>query len=175
MSSLTERRSHKRVNLSTLTNATCAPAPAEPALTRPAEVVIGRIVDVGADGAPIVDFPENPTGHPILALATARYDPGSAGPDVALMFVAGDLTRPLVIGIVRHPNHADVPSQCTAASEPNKPPECVTFSATKEIVFQCGRASIVLTQAGKLLLRGAYLSLHSTGMHRISGASVHIN
>jgi hypothetical protein len=91
------------------------------------------------------------------------------------MFVSGDLARPLVIGLVRHPNQADAPSKCSALSEPDEPPDCVTFSAAREIVFQCGRARIVLTKAGKLLLCGAYLSLHSTGMQRITGASVHIN
>ena len=48
-------------------------------------------------------------------------------------------------------------------------------TASREIVLQCGRASIVLTRAGKVLVRGAYLSLRSSGMHRITGASVQIN
>src|SRR5215831_16475267 len=130
--------------------------------THPAEVVIGRIVDIRPDGAPIVDYPENPAGKPIPAMATARYDLEAAGRDVALMFISGDPSRPLAIGVVAQPGGKDAFDASTAVAEP-------------EIVLQCGRASIVLTRAGKVLLRGAYLSLRSTGMQRITGASVHIN
>ena len=42
-------------------------------------------------------------------------------------------------------------------------------------MLQCGRASLVLTRAGKVLVRGAYVSLRSSGMQRITGASVQIN
>jgi hypothetical protein len=55
------------------------------------------------------------------------------------------------------------------------PEERLTFTAAREIVLQCGRASIVLTRAGKVLVRGAYVSLRSSGMQRITGASVQIN
>src|SRR5215467_674447 len=142
---------------------------------RPTEVVIGRIVGIGTNGAPIVDFPENPAGKPVPAMATARYDHGSAGREVALMFISGDPARPLAIGVVAPPNRKDAVDANPAAAEPDRPPECLTLAATREIVLQCGRASIVLTRAGKVLLRGAYLSLRSTGMQRITGASVHIN
>ena len=40
----------------------------------PAEVVVGTLVAVGEDGAPLVDFPGNPAGAPVRAMATARYD-----------------------------------------------------------------------------------------------------
>ncbi|HEY2617674.1 MAG TPA: DUF6484 domain-containing protein, partial [Acetobacteraceae bacterium] len=60
-----------------------ASAPSE----RPAEVVIGRFVGLGDDGAPLVDFPGNPAGAPRPALATARYDDVATGGSVALMFL----------------------------------------------------------------------------------------
>jgi hypothetical protein len=167
MSSLKARKSSK-------TEAVNALAP--PALAmRPAEVVIGRISGIGADGAPIVDFPENPAGEPVPAMATARYDLGSMGRDVALMFISGDPARPLAIGVVAHSSRKDAVDASATAAEPDEPPERLTLAATREIVLQCGRASIVLTRAGKVLLRGAYLSLRSSGMQRITGASVHIN
>jgi len=49
------------------------------------------------------------------------------------------------------------------------------LKAKQEIVLECGRASITLTSAGKVLIRGAYLSSRSSGVHRIKGASVEIN
>ncbi|MEW5071937.1 hypothetical protein AB1P14_09365, partial [Pseudomonas aeruginosa] len=38
-----------------------------------------------------------------------------------------------------------------------------------------GKASITLTRAGKVIIRGAYLSSRSTGVNRIKGGSVQIN
>jgi hypothetical protein len=129
--------------------------------TRPADVVIGTLVGVGDDGAPLVDYPGNPAGDPVLALATARYDEAVPGSAVALMFLEGDRAQPLAIGVI--------PDQATA------PVERLTFTAAHEIALKCGRASIVLTRAGKVLIQGAYLSLRSSGMQRITGASVQIN
>jgi hypothetical protein len=167
MSSLKDKKSSKTEPVNALVPAALA--------MRPAEVVIGRIVGIAADGAPLVDFPENPAGEPVLAMATARYDHESSGQEVALMFISGDPARPLAIGVVASPNRKDAVDANPAAAEPDRPPECLTLAATREIVLQCGRASIVLTRAGKVLVRGAYLSLRSTGMQRITGASVHIN
>jgi Domain of unknown function (DUF6484) len=132
----------------------------------PADVVIGRLVGVGDDGAPLVDFAGNPAGAPVPAMATARYGEVVPGSAVALMFLDGDRARPLAIGVV-----ADQTEEVLVVA----PEERLTFTAEREIVLQCGRASIVLTRAGKVLLRGAYLSLRSSGMQRITGAAVHIN
>jgi len=138
---------------------------------QPAEVVIGRVVGIAGDGAPLVDFPANPAGVPVPALATARYDLVQTDAPVALMFIAGDRARPLAIGLIAQPDNAVT----DAGSIAPQPEERLILTATREIVLQCGRASLVLTRAGKVLVRGAYVSLRSSGMQRITGASVHIN
>lgn len=51
----------------------------------------------------------------------------------------------------------------------------VIFDAKDEIVLRCGKASITLTRAGKILIRGAYLLNRSSGVNRIKGGSVQIN
>jgi len=130
----------------------------------PAEVVVGTLVAVGEDGAPVVDFPGNPAGTPVPAMATARYGGTSPGSAVALMFIEGDRLRPLALGTIAHAEAVRATME-----------ERLTLSAAREIVLQCGRASIVLTRAGKVLVRGAYVSLRSSGMQRITGASVQIN
>src|SRR5215467_11855412 len=99
--------------------------------THPAEVVIGRIVGIKADGAPLVDFPENPAGKPVPAMATARYDREAAGRDVALMFISGDPFRPLAIGVVAHPPGKNAFDSSTAVVEPHKTPECLTLAAKR--------------------------------------------
>jgi hypothetical protein len=51
----------------------------------------------------------------------------------------------------------------------------VVLDAEQEIVLRCGKASITLTRAGKVLIRGAYLLSRSSGVNRIKGGSVQIN
>ena len=51
----------------------------------------------------------------------------------------------------------------------------ITFDAREEIVLKCGDASITLTKAGKVLIKGAYVSSRSSGANRIKGGTVTIN
>ncbi|MDX2148819.1 MAG: hypothetical protein SFZ23_14995 [Planctomycetota bacterium] len=53
--------------------------------------------------------------------------------------------------------------------------ERVSLTARNEISIRCGRASITLTRAGKVLIKGAYVLSRSTGANRIKGGSVQIN
>jgi uncharacterized protein (DUF2345 family) len=48
-------------------------------------------------------------------------------------------------------------------------------SAKEQIILKCGKASITLTAAGKVLIQGAYVSHRSSGVMRIKGGSVQIN
>jgi hypothetical protein len=167
MSSLRDKRSAR-------TKQVAVPHPSA-ATARPAEVEIGRIVGVACGGVPIVDFPANPAGRPVTALATAGYGGVPCGATVALMFVSGDRTQPLAIGLIAQPDAADAAEACEPAQKAPAPVERMRLVAEQEIVLQCGRASIVLTRAGKVLLRGAYVSSRASGLQRIMGASVQIN
>lgn len=53
--------------------------------------------------------------------------------------------------------------------------ERLVLKAGREIVLQCGKASITLTSAGKVIIRGAYVLSRSSGVNRIVGGSVQIN
>jgi hypothetical protein len=100
------------------------------------------------------------------------------------MFEAGDPLKPVILGALQ-PKPANAPiasdnqgshSQPTDnAFEVKTEGDRILLSAKSEIVFNCGKASIVLTKAGKILLRGAYLLARSSGVNRIKGASVQIN
>jgi Domain of unknown function (DUF6484) len=142
-------------------------------VAKPADVTIGRVVSVTKHGAPVVEFPGCPGGRPMTAQATAPFDLVPPGSVVALMFLGGDKARPLALGVISEPE----PGAEVAQPEPAEPQpeETLTLTAKREIVLRCGRASLVLTRAGKVLVRGAYVSLRSSGMQRIIGASVQIN
>lgn len=158
------------------------------------EVVLGTLVRLDEAGAPLVSWPGSPGEEPVPALSTAAYTAEDAGRIAALLFAGGDPARPLIVGLVREPmdavfeateqGAADTPEEAddSAAEEAETRPfearvdgDRVVISAEKEIVLQCGKASITLTRAGKILLRGAYLLSRSSGVNRIKGGSVQIN
>lgn len=147
-----------------------APAPAREAPRWP-EVVIGILDGFDAEGRPLVDYPGNAAAAPLPALTTALYGADAIGRQVALLFADGDGARPVIVGLVRPPGEP-APGGARLAEVDG---ERLVLRAKQEIVLECGQASITLTRAGKVLIRGAYLSSRSSGANRIKGASVDIN
>ncbi|WP_335944809.1 DUF6484 domain-containing protein [Pseudomonas sp. G166] len=132
-------------------------------------VVIGVLLDVPGADAPVVAFPGCPGETGLVARTTTPLAREDIGAQVALMFEAGDLTRPLVIGRIQR-----LPQTATPAVT-HLDGERLEFTAEREIVLRCGKASITLTREGKVLIRGTYLSNRSSGVNRIKGGSVQIN
>jgi hypothetical protein len=152
--------------------------------------VIGTVVGIDEGGRPLVDFPGNSAAQPLPACSTVVLSETALARQVAIVFEAGDPGKPIVLGLLQEPQ----PTAAGAASEPTTekpqqptaaekgPPlvaqldgQRVVLNAGQEIVLQCGQASITLTRAGKVLIRGAYLLSRSSGVNRIKGGSVQIN
>lgn len=53
--------------------------------------------------------------------------------------------------------------------------DALHFNGSREIRLECGEASISLTRAGKIIIKGAEIVTRSTGSNRIKGVSVEIN
>ena len=142
-------------------------------------VVIGKVVTCDASGAVTVDYSDNPADRPQFAASIASISADDIGKDVALMFEAGNPLRPVIMGRL----------QRSARQEEKKSAEVIsaevmnvqldgkrlTFTGEQEIILRCGEASITLTRAGKVIIRGEYLLSRSTGTNRIKGGSVQIN
>jgi hypothetical protein len=142
--------------------------------------VIGHVVSASAASIPLVDFPGNASPRPIPARSLIELREPHEGREVALAFEGGDPSKPIVLGFLQHPATAPAPAPGLPAAEENPvraevDGERVILTAEREIVLRCGKASITLTRAGKILLRGAYLSSRSSGVNRIKGGSVQIN
>jgi hypothetical protein len=143
------------------------------------EIVIGTLFSV-RDGQPTVDFSGNPNSHPIPAIATCHLDAMHIGRQIALLFVQRDMARPIVIGVVRNgatrqhstvvvPQYASSPMKL--ASNNNN----VVIKGTGKMVFQCGQASLSLTEQGRIIMRGTHIASYSDGVNRIRGAMVEVN
>ena len=146
-----------------------------------AAVALGTLAGIDAAGGVLVDHPGNPTGRPLVALATVALGAAAVGRAVALLFIDGDPARPLIVGLIQGPADGNLEIRAAPAEDRETPLEArvdgerVVISADKEIVLTCGKASITLTRAGKVLIRGAYLLNRSSGVNRIKGGSVQIN
>lgn len=137
-------------------------------------VVIGVLLDVPQAASPVVAFPGCPSDTGIAASTTTALSREDIGCQVALMFVAGDPAQPLVIGRIQRLAQTSAASPAPLAVA-HLDGERLEFSAEREIVLRCGKASITLTREGKVLIRGAYLSSRSSGVNRLRGGSVQIN
>lgn len=137
-------------------------------------VVIGLLVGYNDDQVPLVAFPGNPDEKAIQARSTVPLTDDHVGQEVALLFEAGDPRRPILIGPIQRPvktPEGGVSDPATAEIDGER----IVLAAKQEIVLKCGKASITLTRAGKVLIRGAYLLNRSSGVNRIKGGSVQIN
>ncbi|XXT74301.1 DUF6484 domain-containing protein [Sorangium sp. So ce726] len=139
-------------------------------------VVVGRIVGFGENGEPLVEAAVLGDGARggIPARAMTALGPEDEGREVALLFEGGRRDRPVVMGRM-HVAGESASAVERAGATATADGERLVFTAEKEIVLQCGKASITLTRAGKILIRGAYLLTRSSGVNRIQGGSVQIN
>jgi hypothetical protein len=137
-------------------------------------VVIGILVGMDPEGNPRVVFPGNPQEDAVSARSTLSFLPQDLGREVALLFENGDPQHPLIIGRLQHPRTVN-PATSQVEAEADLDGERLVLSAQREIVFKCGKSSITLTRAGKIILRGASILSRSSGLNRIKGGSVQIN
>lgn len=131
-------------------------------------LLIGKLTGANESGEPQVDFPGSPCSRPQSARSMAAWTPSDLGREVVLMFEGGNAHRPVMLGFLQRP-HVQPRVQA------EKDGERLVLTAEKEIVLRCGEASITLTRAGKVLIRGTYLLSRSSGVNRIKGGSVQIN
>lgn len=141
-------------------------------------VTIGRLVAADPERGPVVDFAMNHSGAGVVARTIVALRQEQVGSELALVFEDGEWTRPIIVGVMQEWN-APVTQRLgsiePAMIEVKHDEDSLVLTAAKEITLQCGKASITLTSAGKLLLRGAYLLSRSSGVNRIKGGSVQIN
>ena len=154
----------------------------------PGEIIIGTIVSIDDAGKPLVNFLQNPSSTPVVAMSTSVLTKQHVSRQAALLFNQGDLSQPIIMGLIHSPLEAllenvgqeedtqkvELAGQLNLA-DVNVEGKKMTFEAQDEMVFKCGESSITLTKAGKVLIRGKYLLNRSSGVNRIMGGSVQVN
>ena len=138
-------------------------------------VMVGEVLAIVDESRmPLVRF-DGPQGQ-VCEKARSTIDLHGAhiGRGVVLVFEQGDARRPIVIGLLH--DGADWPAdERPAQVQVDADGERLLVSAKQQLVLRCGKASITLTKAGKVLIEGSYLLSRSTGVNRIKGGSVQLN
>lgn len=147
---------------------------------RIAGAVLGTFAGWTESGEPLVDFDANASGGLVPARTTVAWEKDALGRQVILVFEGGDTTKPLLIGFVRPSRNQPLGAAGQEAARGQSVAahvdgEKLVLTADREIVLCCGKASITLTRAGKILIRGEYLLSRSSGVNSIKGGVVQIN
>jgi hypothetical protein len=137
-------------------------------------VVVGELVAMIDGRTPLVVYPGQPGSAAIAARSVVDLHGAHVGKQIVLEFEAGDGAKPIVVGVLRA-SQAWPLDETTGQVEVDADGERLTVTAKEELVLRCGKASITLTKAGKVLIQGSYVSSRSSGVNRIKGGSVHIN
>lgn len=140
-----------------------------------AGVVTGVLVGFAEQGrVPLVTFAGQPGSSALAARATLDLHSTHVGSEVVLVFAAGDPLQPIVVGALRQqdPNSLE---RRPGNVEVDADGERMIIAAREQLVLRCGRATLTLTKAGKVIIEGTYISSRSTGVQRIKGGSIQLN
>lgn len=134
-------------------------------------ILIGKLVGFEA-GHPKVTYPGNDTSGGLTARLGAPLSPNDIGEQVMLAFENGDKQKPIVLGRLLA---VEDMGDGTPPLDVRVDGERVRLTANREVVLRCGEASITLTRAGKVIIKGSYVLSRSTGYNKTKGAAVDIN
>jgi hypothetical protein len=137
-------------------------------------VVVGQYLGLHSSGHPLVSFAGQEGSAAIEARTIAVLHGVAFGAEVLLQFDQGDVARPIILGVMQNPQ-AWTREIAGHSLDVDADGERLQIQAREQLVLRCGDASITLTKAGKILIKGTYLSSRATGTHRIKGGSVQIN
>jgi len=141
----------------------------------PSGVIIGELIGMTDEGStPLVVYSGQPGTAALQARATVDLHGAHIGRQVVIMFEAKNLAKPIIMGVLREGEGWPL-EQRPDQVEVDVDGERMIVNAKEQLVLKCGKASITLTKAGKVLIKGKYVLSRSSGVNRIKGGSVQLN
>ena len=106
----------------------------------------------------------------IKALSTIGLTESDVGIQIVVAFERNNVSSPIIIGRLKKKT---VPE--TTTSNIKIDGERLVLQGERQIELRCGDASIILTKAGKVLIKGNFVLTRSRGANKIKGAYIDIN
>lgn len=133
------------------------------------EVVIGKIVGVISTAEALIEVARVSPGTAMKARTVVSLTENDIGRPAVLAFEDGDLAKPIILGLVKTVENGV--GKVGVRADAGR----FVVTAEREIELRCGEASITLTRAGKVLIKGEYVLTRAKGLNRIKGGAVSIN
>ncbi len=130
-------------------------------------VTIATFAGFNSDGHFLVTLSDGL--EPVKAMSTIGLTENESGMKIVIAFEKGNVRSPIIIGRLQEKVTPEISPHFKVDGER------VVLRADREIELRCGEASIVLTKAGKVLIKGNYVLTRSRGANKIKGAYVDIN
>ena len=103
------------------------------------------------------------------SLSTVGLSESDIGRKLLLVFTDETGQRPVIVGRLQDRRQPVTSVNCKVDGER------IVLRGERQIELRCGEASIVLTQAGKVLIKGNFVLSRSRGANKVKGAYVDIN
>lgn len=137
----------------------------------PHDILLGRIIKIDDSGI-FVSF----NGIEIKTDSLCPLGKDDVGKTCAIQFIQGDLSRPLVMGLI----HSTMSVKATEKRDTadmlvTRQGKQVVIQADDELVLQCGESCIVMTAEGTVYIRALYIDSHAQATQRLRGGSVQVN
>lgn len=139
-----------------------------------AAINVADLVAFDLDENPVIRYRHTLHGERLAARSVVQLRSAQIGAQVVVASEAGDLRRPIILGVLQNPAALEIAPSATPISA-TVDGERQVITAEREIVLRCGAASITLTRAGKVIIKGTYVLSRSSGYNKIKGAAVDIN
>ena len=130
---------------------------------------VARVYAVSGSNQVLVRVEKNPV--PLIAQTTIPLGQKDVGADVVIFFIGSDPKRPIVMGRIL----SGPPTTEPRALQMKIDGQSVSIEAEHQIILRSGKASITLTRAGKVVIRGEYILSRSTGVNQVKGGSIKLN
>ncbi len=144
------------------------------------QILTGHLHGIDDEGR-ILFVPEQSGAEPIpvaigLAVSDGVLVPAARNHQRALVVrTTENPARLILIGLVRERVDAAARDAAPGQLEVKVDGETVKLTAENEIELKCGKASLILRQSGRVILKGTYIVTSASGPVKIKGATIALN
>lgn len=155
-------------------------APLSTLMPASGQILTGHLHGIDDEGH-ILFVPELGGAEPIpVAIGVALSDgvlvPAARNHQRALVVhTSENPARLILIGLVRERVNPAARDAAPSQLEVKVDGETVRLTAENEIELKCGKASLILRQSGRVILKGTYIVTSASGPVKIKGATIALN